>query len=125
MKIIVVIPARYGSSRFAGKVLAKETGKYLVQHTYERALCAKTVDQALIATDDEHVMAACAEFGGACVMTSAAHHNSSTTPVRYQNGSANGRCSSWAVPAIMSSITGCIDSTMRMLADMRSKLGRH
>ncbi|MEN8128345.1 MAG: 3-deoxy-manno-octulosonate cytidylyltransferase, partial [Planctomycetota bacterium] len=38
MKIIVVIPARYGSSRFAGKVLAKETDKYLVQHTYERAL---------------------------------------------------------------------------------------
>jgi len=75
VKIIVVIPARYGSSRFAGKVLAKETGKYLVQHTYERALCAKTVDQALIAADDERVMAACAEFGGACVMTSVAHQS--------------------------------------------------
>lgn len=75
MKIIVVIPARYGSSRFAGKVLARETGKYLVQHTYERALCAKSVDQALIATDDERVMAACAEFGAACVMTSAAHQS--------------------------------------------------
>ena len=75
MKIIVVIPARYGSSRFAGKVLAKETGKYLVQHTYERTLCAKSVDQALIATDDQRVMAACAEFGGACVMTSADHQS--------------------------------------------------
>ena len=75
MKIIVVIPARYGSSRFAGKVLAKETGKYLVQHTYERALCAKNADQALIATDDERVMAACAEFGGACVMTSTEHQS--------------------------------------------------
>ena len=75
MKIIVVIPARYGSSRFAGKVLAKETGKYLVQHTYERALCAKTVDQALIATDDQRVMDACAEFGGECVMTSVAHQS--------------------------------------------------
>ncbi|MHC5199173.1 MAG: cytidylyltransferase domain-containing protein, partial [Planctomycetota bacterium] len=75
MKIVVVIPARYGSSRFAGKVLAKDTGKYLVQHTYERALCAKSVDQALIATDDERVMDACGEFGGACVMTSAAHQS--------------------------------------------------
>jgi 3-deoxy-manno-octulosonate cytidylyltransferase (CMP-KDO synthetase) len=75
VKIVVVIPARYGSSRFAGKVLAKDTGKYLVQHTYERALCAKSVDQALIATDDERVMDACGEFGGACVMTSAAHQS--------------------------------------------------
>lgn len=75
MKIIVVIPARYGSSRFAGKVLARETGKYLVQHTYERALCAKTVDQALIATDDQRVMDACREFGGECVMTSITHQS--------------------------------------------------
>ena len=75
MKIIVVIPARYGSSRFSGKVLAKETGKYLVQHTYERALCAQSVDQALIATDDQRVMDACKEFGGACVMTSATHQS--------------------------------------------------
>ena len=75
MKIIVVIPARYGSSRFAGKVLARETGKYLVQHTYERALCAKSVDQALIATDDQRVSDACAEFRGDCVMTSVAHQS--------------------------------------------------
>ena len=75
MKIIVVIPARYGSSRFAGKVLARETGKYLIQHTYERALCAKSVDQALIATDDQRVKDACAEFRGDCVMTSVAHQS--------------------------------------------------
>jgi 3-deoxy-manno-octulosonate cytidylyltransferase (CMP-KDO synthetase) len=75
VKIIVVIPARYGSSRFAGKVLARETGKYLVQHTYERALCAKSVDQALIATDDQRVKDACAEFRGDCVMTSVAHQS--------------------------------------------------
>lgn len=75
MKIIVVIPARYGSTRFAGKVLAEETGKYLVQHTYERASCAQTVDQTLIATDDERVMDACSRFGGVCVMTSTAHQS--------------------------------------------------
>lgn len=75
MNIMVVIPARYGSSRLAGKVLAKETGKYLVQHTYERALCAKRVSQALIATDDERVLDACRRFGAPCVMTSPAHQS--------------------------------------------------
>lgn len=75
MSNIVVIPARYGSSRLAGKVLAKQTGKYLVQHTYERALCAKRVREVLIATDDERVMSACREFGAPCVMTSPAHQS--------------------------------------------------
>jgi 3-deoxy-manno-octulosonate cytidylyltransferase (CMP-KDO synthetase) len=75
VKIVVVIPARYGSSRFAGKVLAKETGKYLVQHTYERALCAASVENVLIATDDERVLKACQEFGAACVMTSIEHQS--------------------------------------------------
>ncbi len=75
MRNIVVIPARYGSSRFAGKVLAKDTGKYLVQHTYERALCAASVDTVLVATDDERVLKACGEFGAACVMTSVEHQS--------------------------------------------------
>ncbi len=73
MKVVVVIPARYDSSRFPGKVLAKDTGKYLVQHTYERALCAKTPEMVLIATDSADVMAACKSFGADCIMTSAEH----------------------------------------------------
>lgn len=73
MKVVVVIPARYDSSRFRGKVLAKDTGKYLVQHTYERALCAKAPEMVLIATDSVDVMAACKGFGAECVMTSAEH----------------------------------------------------
>ena len=73
MKIIVAIPARYGSSRFEGKVLAKDTGKFLVQHTYERALCAKSVEKVLIATDSEEVKLACESFGAECVMTSIEH----------------------------------------------------
>ncbi len=73
MKVVVVIPARYDSSRFRGKVLAKDTGKYLVQHTYERALCAKMPDMVLIATDSAEVMAACKGFGADCVMTSSEH----------------------------------------------------
>lgn len=75
VKIIVVIPARYGSSRFEGKVLANETGKFLVEHTYEKALCAKTVDQVYIATDDERVLKACQFFGAPCVMTRQDHQS--------------------------------------------------
>lgn len=75
MDVLVVIPARYGSSRFEGKVLARETGKYLVEHTYERALCAKTVCKVLIATDSDEVMQACEGFGADCVMTSADHQS--------------------------------------------------
>ena len=75
MKAIVVVPARYDSSRFPGKVLAKDTGKFLVQHTYERALCAHTVDFVLIATDSDKVMEACKSFGGSCVMTSVEHQS--------------------------------------------------
>jgi 3-deoxy-manno-octulosonate cytidylyltransferase (CMP-KDO synthetase) len=75
VEVLAVIPARYGSTRFEGKVLAKDTGKFLVQHTYERALCAKSVEKVLIATDSELVTEACASFGADCVMTSAAHQS--------------------------------------------------
>ncbi len=73
MKAVIVITARYGSSRLEGKVLAKATGKYLVQHTYEQALKADFAQQVLIATDDERVLRACEEFGAACVMTRKDH----------------------------------------------------
>jgi len=73
VKVLVVIPARYDSSRLRGKVLAKDTGKFLVQHTYEQALCAKNVSGVLIATDSEKVLQACNSFGADCVMTSESH----------------------------------------------------
>ena len=75
MEVLAVIPARYGSSRFEAKVLAKDTGKFLVQHTYERALCAESVEKVLIATDSEQVLRACASFEADCVMTSTAHQS--------------------------------------------------
>ena len=75
MKVIAVIPARYGSTRFPGKVLATDTGKYLVEHTCQRALCAKTVQDVIIATDDQRVMDACLTFTDKCVMTSSSHQS--------------------------------------------------
>jgi len=70
VKVLAVIPARYGSTRFAGKVLAKDTGKFLIQHTYERACAAKLPDKVIIAADDEMVIAAAATFGAECILTS-------------------------------------------------------
>ena len=66
----VVIPARYGSTRFPGKVLARETGKYLIQHVYERAVLARVPDEVIVATDDGRVADAVRSFGGVAVMTS-------------------------------------------------------
>jgi len=73
VKVVVCIPARYGSTRFAAKVLAKETGKYLIQHTWQQACKAKLAQKVIIATDDQRVADACAEFGGQCVLTSTEH----------------------------------------------------
>jgi len=75
VKVLACIPARYGSTRFAGKVLAKDTGKYLIQHTYERACQASRLEQIIIATDDEKVLEACKSFGAECVLTSAEHQS--------------------------------------------------
>ena len=75
MDIVVVIPARYESTRMPGKVLAKDTGKFLVQHTYERAKSASTVAKVLIATDSQKVVDACGLFGAKCILTSADHQS--------------------------------------------------
>ena len=68
-KIIVCIPARYGSTRFPGKVLAKDTGKFLIQHVYEQARRAKLPDRVIIAADDKRIADAAKSFGAECVMT--------------------------------------------------------
>ena len=75
VKVVAVIPARYGSTRFAGKVLAKDTGKFLIQHTYERACLAKLPEKVIIAADDEKIAAAARTFGAECVLTSPEHQS--------------------------------------------------
>ncbi len=76
MKTVVVIPARYGSTRFPGKALASLCGKPIIQHVWERAVRSKA-DQVLVATDDERIMEAVAAFGGKAVMTSPNHPSGS------------------------------------------------
>jgi 3-deoxy-manno-octulosonate cytidylyltransferase (CMP-KDO synthetase) len=68
-KIIVCIPARYGSTRFPAKVLAKDTGKFLIQHVYEQAKLAKLPDRVIIAADDKRIAEAAKIFGAECIMT--------------------------------------------------------
>jgi 3-deoxy-D-manno-octulosonate cytidylyltransferase len=73
VKVLACIPARYDSTRFAAKVLAKDTGKFLIQHTYERACLAKLPEKVIIAADDQRVVDAAKTFGAECVLTSPEH----------------------------------------------------
>src|SRR5438132_2599562 len=73
MKTTVVIPARYASQRLPGKVLLRQTGKYLVQHVYEQACRARHAEQVIIAADDPRVVAAVESFGGRIALTRRNH----------------------------------------------------
>lgn len=66
---VVVIPARFASSRFPGKILARETGKFLIQHVFEQARKAQSVREVLIAADDPRTIEAAQSFGARAVMT--------------------------------------------------------
>jgi 3-deoxy-manno-octulosonate cytidylyltransferase (CMP-KDO synthetase) len=70
---VVLIPARYGSTRLPGKMLLRETGKYLVQHTHERALAAPGGPRVVVLTDDARVEAAVRSYGGEVLRTRADH----------------------------------------------------
>lgn len=76
-RIVGVIPARYGSSRFEGKILADIAGKPMIQWVYERANQSKTLDELFAAVDDPRIQSRVEQFGGKAVMTSA-HHKSGT-----------------------------------------------
>jgi 3-deoxy-manno-octulosonate cytidylyltransferase (CMP-KDO synthetase) len=73
MKTAIVIPARYASSRLPGKPLLRQTGKYLVQHVYERACQANCAANVVVATDDPRIVAAVESFGGQVMMTRRDH----------------------------------------------------
>ncbi|MDY7009570.1 MAG: 3-deoxy-manno-octulosonate cytidylyltransferase [Planctomycetota bacterium] len=73
MKIVAIIPARYGSTRLPGKPLLDETGKPLIQHVVETVSLAERIDAVYVATDDERIIHAVADFGGCAIMTSGGH----------------------------------------------------
>ena len=73
MRVAAVIPARLDARRFPRKVLARDTGKYLVEHVYERVVGCSVLEQVIIATDSEEVFAAARSFGADVRMTSPRH----------------------------------------------------
>lgn len=73
MKVLGVIPARFHSTRLAGKPLADILGKPMIQYVYETARKARTLDTTVVATDDERIAYAVKQFGGRAVMTRSDH----------------------------------------------------
>ena len=71
MRYIALIPARYASTRFPGKPLAKLGGKSVIQRVYEQV--NKMVDETYVATDDQRIFDAVEAFGGKVVMTRSDH----------------------------------------------------
>jgi len=72
LRVAAIIPARFASTRLPGKPLSLIHGWPMVRHVYERTRRSRTVDEVVIATDDERVMNAAAAFGGRALMTSPA-----------------------------------------------------
>ena len=72
-KILGVIPARFASTRFPGKVLAHIAGKTMLQHVYERASLSTYLTSTLIATDDDRVYSVARSFGARVRMTRSDH----------------------------------------------------
>jgi 3-deoxy-D-manno-octulosonate cytidylyltransferase len=75
IKVLAVIPARYGSSRLPGKPLASIAGRPMVQHVVERVRQAARVERVVVATDDERVKKAVEGFGGEAVLTRRDHRS--------------------------------------------------
>ncbi len=72
MRKVIIIPARYASTRFPGKPLAILWGKPIIQHVYERAL-ESGIKDVYVATDDERIFSKIKEFGGNVILTSKDH----------------------------------------------------
>src|SRR3977135_4520350 len=72
-KVVVVIPARYGSTRLPGKPLVLLAGKPMIQRVYERAKLAQRAGHGILAADDERRVKAVEGFGGEARMTRTEH----------------------------------------------------
>src|SRR5215475_6319886 len=71
--VVIVIPARYGSTRLPGKPLVALAGKPMIERVYERAKLAKTAGRVIVATDDERIVKVVEGFGGEARMTRTDH----------------------------------------------------
>ena len=77
MKIVCMIPARMGSSRFQGKPLAPILGRSMLEHVYKRTALAASLSEVYVATCDDEICDAVTAFGGRAIMTSDRHERAS------------------------------------------------
>ena len=73
MRVLGVVPARFGSSRFPGKPLIDLKGKSMIQRVYEGAKKSKLISELIVATDDVRILKEVERFGGKAEMTSETH----------------------------------------------------
>ncbi len=73
MSAVIVIPARYDSTRFPGKPLAPLRGMPVIRHVYENSKLAASADDVIVATDSETIFETVLAFGGKASMTSKEH----------------------------------------------------
>src|SRR5271154_5767859 len=71
--VLVVIPARYASTRFPGKPLAPIAGKPMIQHVVEHVRLASLPARIIVATEDQRIKAAVEAFGGEGILTRSDH----------------------------------------------------
>jgi len=75
MKSVIVIPARFGSTRFPGKSLARLQGRPMIQWVWEAASRSRLSEQVIVATDDDRIADVAAKFGADVVMTKKSHRS--------------------------------------------------
>ncbi|MFZ4115417.1 MAG: 3-deoxy-manno-octulosonate cytidylyltransferase [Chthoniobacterales bacterium] len=73
--IVVVIPARWGSTRFPGKMLHSIAGRPLIEHVWQRCRRARSIERVIIATDDKRIERVAENFGAEVIMTSRRHQS--------------------------------------------------
>lgn len=75
MKVLVIIPARFGSQRFPGKMLADLEGKSVILRTMEQCQRANSADDVVVATDDERILKEVEGNGGSGILTDPSHRS--------------------------------------------------
>jgi 3-deoxy-manno-octulosonate cytidylyltransferase (CMP-KDO synthetase) len=101
MKTIGIIPARYASTRFPGKPLARIGGISMIQRVYQQAVQAESLSAVVVATDDERIFDHVTNFGGRVVMTSPDHPSGTDRCAEAARLTLNGHS-----PAIVVNIQG-------------------
>ncbi|MEQ8935875.1 MAG: 3-deoxy-manno-octulosonate cytidylyltransferase [Amphiplicatus sp.] len=86
MKAVIVIPARFASTRLPGKMLLEAGGKSLIQPTYERAREVRSAARVIVATDDARIEAAVKGIGGEAIMTDPTHSSGSARAAEAARG---------------------------------------